>query len=278
MGERLSCSELSAAAGEPLAGTATRAERWLLVEWPAAWGRDAVADTELPPAIRTALLEFPGRVLLVRRPGRRTSTRVVLAFTTEEGGEARARELGAAGEFATADVDGDEPVGGRLLLVCAHGRRDPCCARHGPALYESLRPYVPPELLWQSSHHGGHRFAPNLLVLPDGVQLGRVPPARAADAAAALASGRIPLAWYRGRTLYEPAVQAAEVALRQELRLDRIGDVRLLDVGDGTVRFSTTRGEATMAVAGSAGPSLPASCGAAPEPTQRYDAWLESLA
>ena len=41
----------------------------------------------------------------------------------------------------------------------------------------------PPERLWQSSHLGGHRFAPNVLVLPHGVQLGRIPLERAAEVA-----------------------------------------------------------------------------------------------
>ena len=37
-------------AGEPLAGTASEATSWLLVEVRGAWGRDAVADSGLPPA------------------------------------------------------------------------------------------------------------------------------------------------------------------------------------------------------------------------------------
>ena len=43
----VSCSELSLEAGIPLAGTTTRAERWLLVEHDGPWGRDAVPDSEL---------------------------------------------------------------------------------------------------------------------------------------------------------------------------------------------------------------------------------------
>ena len=66
-----SCAEASLDAGEELAGTATEAADWLLVEVPGAWGRDALADTALPDAVREALLAFPGRAVLVRRPTRR---------------------------------------------------------------------------------------------------------------------------------------------------------------------------------------------------------------
>ena len=65
------CSQASLDAEEPLAGTATEARRWLLVEVRGAWGRDPVADTELPPGVRERLSELEGRVTFVRRPDRR---------------------------------------------------------------------------------------------------------------------------------------------------------------------------------------------------------------
>ena len=46
------CAEGSTAASEPLAGTASAGARWLVVERSGAWGRDAVADTELPIDVR----------------------------------------------------------------------------------------------------------------------------------------------------------------------------------------------------------------------------------
>ncbi len=114
-------------------------------------------------------------------------------------------------------------------------------------------------------------------MLPHGVQLGRVGPGDAAAVAGLVADGRIPLAHYRGRTLYPPHVQAAEVALRRRLGLDAVGDVRLLEDGAGKVRFATRDREACLAVEESEGPPVPASCGVEPEPTPRYAVRLESL-
>ena len=99
-------------------------------------------------------------------------------------------------------------------------------------LYEALGDHLPAASLWQASHLGGHRFAPNMVVLPSGVQLGRVSVAEAAGVAAALAAGRIPLDHYRGRTLYDAPVQAAEIAVRRALALDGVGDLRLVAHGD----------------------------------------------
>ena len=268
----MSCSDISQAAGEPLAGSATRAERWLLVELRGAWGRDAVADTDIPAMVREMLGTYDGRVLLIRRPERRDNGTTVISATAADGGlgEARRLELGSLEELPGADLSSGTSVEDPVLLVCTHGRRDACCAARGVPVYEALKTFVGPSSLWQSSHQGGHRFAANLLSLPLGVQLGRVAPAQAQAAAALLAVGRIPLAHYRGRTLYEPRVQAAEVAVRRHLRLDAVEDLQLAGVSNGTVRFHTSAGEVEAHVEAEPGLSIPASCGADAAPELRY--------
>jgi hypothetical protein len=267
------CSDGSAAAGEALAGTASQTARWLVVEWRGAWGRDAIADTGLPEQVEAALTSFDGRALLVRRPDRRSSGEAVVfhAEATEEGGALR--RLTVDGDVTERDVAQAEtaaPLDGPLVLVCAHGRRDACCARHGPPVFDSLAPHVDASLLWQSSHQGGHRFAANVLALPFGVQLGRLSPADASRAAALLREGRIPLDLYRGRTLYEPWVQAAEIELRLRHGLDGMGDLRLLAADGDRVRFAAPDGELEARVETAPGPSVAPSCGDEPEPTVRY--------
>src|SRR6185503_18818525 len=70
------CSEAARAERAPLAGTATRADAWLLVEHYGAWGERAVEQNDLPEAVRewmqaqvAALKPVVGKVrpLLVRR-------------------------------------------------------------------------------------------------------------------------------------------------------------------------------------------------------------------
>lgn len=264
------CADASARAGIGLAGTATETSRWLLVEHRGAWGRDAVEDTELPGAVRETLAAFPGRTLLVRRPDRRgEQTTVFEAEATETGGRLTRRELETMDGLAGVDVGG-EAIAGLLLLVCTHGRRDACCARLGVPVFDALAPHADPERLWQSSHQGGHRFAANVLVLPWGVQLGRVTPRDAARVIALLEDARIPLDLYRGRALHPPAVQAAEVFTRAHLGVDAVGGLELLGVDGDRVTFAHAGGEASVAVEERLGPVIPASCGTEPAPTTAY--------
>ena len=61
-------------------------------------------------------------------------------------------------------------------FVCTNGQRDLCCARFGLPTYAALRERVG-ERVWQTTHVGGHRFAPNVLTLPQAALYGRVQPA-----------------------------------------------------------------------------------------------------
>lgn len=275
----MSCSDLARAADLPLAGTATRADRWLVVEHPGPWGRDAPVETELPEVVLEAFARFDGRVLLARRPGRREADGAVafLATTTEDGGELRRADLTRLEDVAMLDpAAGGEPVDGTLVLVCTHRRRDPCCARRGVPVFNALRRHVPGDLLWRSSHHGGHRFAANVLALPHGVQLGRVEPHEAAEVATALAAGRIPLEHFRGRSLHAPEVQAADAELRRVTGLDRVVDVQLVRHGGATVVLATPRDEVELNITEHAGSPLPASCGAEPEASTSFRATVLS--
>jgi hypothetical protein len=281
----MSCAELAAGVPEPLAGTATRASRYLLVERYGAWGKDAVADSGLPVGVVARLDSWAGeephsRVLLVRRPERRRGPGVVVhSMRCAEGEAGVARlELDRIGDLVDAQLEPGEaaPFTPAMLLVCAHGRRDPCCARLGVPLYDALVGAFGPERVWQSSHQGGHRFAGNVLALPHAVQLGRVGPAEAASVATLLDGGVIPLDHYRGRTIHAPEVQAADAHVRERLGLGTVGDVR--HVGrdaDGAYVFATPAGDVRARVDAATGPALPPSCGAAPEPTTRFAVRLD---
>ena len=278
MSEAVTCSGSSLGAGESLAGTATRGKEWLLVEVRGAWGRDAVADSGLLPAVREALDAFPGNVILVRRPDRRHGVVVIRASVDENGGTAVRQELGSLDELPGAFIEAGDPTSGPIILVCGHGRRDACCARLGLPLFDALKPHVAPLRLWQSSHLGGHRFAPNVLVLPHGVQLGRIPAERAPEVAELLVDARIPLDLYRGRTIYSPPVQAAELMVRSLTGCDHLADLRLVSSESELVVFSTPAGELAVRVEERPGPAVAASCGVAPEPTSGWATSLESAA
>lgn len=271
-----SCSELSLTAGESLAGTATQGSDWLLVEARGAWGRDAIEDSGLPAAVRDGLGAYPGKVILIRRPDRRTGNAVIRAIVREGGGIATRVDLATIEHVATSDLQRGDVLAAPLFLVCMHGRRDACCARLGAPLFEAVGRHLAAEQLWQASHLGGHRFAPNVVVLPHGIQLGRIPPDRAEEIVDSVSRGRIPLDLYRGRTIYSPLVQAAEVAIRRAAGLEALDALTLVSEEDDRATFTTPSGEVTARVEQREGNAAPASCGAEPEPTVAWATSLES--
>ena len=278
------CSDLSRAADEPLAATSSTAEQLLLVEVPGPWGRDVTTPGTLPApadeAVQDWLARTPrSRLLFIRRPGRAARNSVVFVVRAEERtAEVRRIEVVRHEDLADADLDGAGEVGPwSLVLVCGHGSRDGCCALRGTAVYRALAGNVPEGELWLSSHQGGHRFAANVLVLPAGLQLGRLDPENAVSVTAHALAGRIELDHYRGRMCYDAPVQAAEHAVRRALGLHEVRDLRLVDVDGSLARFRGRDGSEHVAtVEELAGPVVPASCGAEPEAQRALTARLVS--
>ena len=101
------------------------------------------------------------------------------------------------------------------IWVCTHGKRDRCCAKYGRALYDALSPLAP-DRVWQTSHLGGHRFAPTLVTLPDGLCYGHVLPDEVQDFMDAHARSEIyNLARLRGHVSYTAEQQTADIYLRE---------------------------------------------------------------
>jgi hypothetical protein len=272
------CSEHSLAAEEQLAATATTAERWLLLEVPGGWPRDVADERALPGAARGAVDAWSAatessRVQFIRRPGRAPGRLLAFVVSSSEG-SGTVRRIDVESHEQLADLDlgaAGEEVDGSLVLVCGHGSRDRCCAVFGTPVYTELAARLGDEEVWISSHQGGHRFAANVLVLPVGLQFGRLRPEEAPLVAARALAGRIELGHYRGRTCYPGAVQAAEAAIRREAGLEGVHDLELQSVEDGVVRFRAWNdAEYAVSVEEAEGPSVPASCGESAKPQRHF--------
>lgn len=229
------CSQLSQQAGEEVLGTASQVRTFLLVEAPGAWGVDALEGARLDPEVRAWLRGLAGqgvRPLVIRGHGRqrRSGTRVFGCNVGRADGT-RGPVLGTAllddprelldlpvAELADGGQAGLEPTSTPVVGVCTHGRHDACCAELGRPLCRALHA-VDPDHVWEISHIGGDRFAPNLLVLPWGLYYGRVQPEDAEDFLATVHRGELDLAHLRGRSVLPFAAQAAEVYLRRRLGL-----------------------------------------------------------
>jgi sucrase/ferredoxin-like protein len=224
------CSFAAGAAGDPLEGTAPQADRWLLVEHPGPWPRQAL--TALPADVTDALSDWEGRVVLVRRPGRvrRAGLRHWFRVDARPGRESvRTGTYGLESELVAAvDVPG-KPYDGPLALVCSHGRHDTCCAVRGRPVAAALAA-ADPEPVWECSHVGGCRFSPAVVLLPHGYALGGLDPADAPAVLAAYRAGRLEPGVVRGRSAVPPAVQAAQHHARLATGANGVDDLRLVHV------------------------------------------------
>ncbi|MEE9385876.1 MAG: sucrase ferredoxin [Nannocystaceae bacterium] len=258
MSAATSCSRSSESAGECLPGTATaETHTWLLVEDCGVWGKRVPQELSptwtRPVAERVSALlnaHTGARLQLIRRgaAGRGRGLQVFVAQVRGAGGAGPrdgegpcalsdskpllvSRTVQSLMELDTLDLAHPEVWGevdkAPVYLVCTHGRRDACCARKGVPLYRAVEALVG-DRAWQTSHLGGHRFAPVLLTLPHGYMYGRIEVAECQELVQATDAGRVGIGTgvesrVRGRVDLSAVQQAAECFLRDALAENSFG-------------------------------------------------------
>jgi len=211
------CSD-SAAEVSP-AGTAPYAHRWWLIEDPGPWTSHAVADHTSPhiAAIRERS-HASDYILLVRpfAPHRKPAHEArVWRFTAGTQIVEVAALLSFSQDIPAETVNWQATDDYPMSLVCTNGKRDACCAVKGRELLKHL-----PDLsrIWESTHLGGHRFAPSVLFIPSGYVCGRITPTDMALMHAP--SPRLPIDRLRGRSDLTGAEQVADITVRQYAQWD----------------------------------------------------------
>ncbi|HEX7197616.1 MAG TPA: sucrase ferredoxin [Candidatus Limnocylindria bacterium] len=240
------CSALAEELDEPMIGTVDQRSRWLLLEDRSAWGTDAVKDVLGAEFAREARSLGLRPLLVRRREGdpaadllRRailvdTETREMATRTVEHPSELTASELAG-----TPMAEFGAPVHDPIFLVCTNGKRDACCAIRGRLLAAAMASRHA-DRTWETTHLGGHRFAANLVCLPDGIVYGRVSPADGPRLADAYLGGTVDAAHLRGRSAWPAAAQVAEQDVRLRHGLTGLDDVRLEGVAADGPRASVT--------------------------------------
>ena len=178
------------------------------------------------------------------------------------------RDLDLAGQIDRPDAmaaNGEE-INAPQYLVCTNGQRDLCCARFGLPVYNALTERVG-QRAWQVTHLGGHRFAPNVLTLPDACLYGRVHAGGVDEFLSLTESGAVDFSRLRGRTCYPSVVQAGEACIgRQGMRLlhvDGNDDHASIQFADDASRVTVTVGRSEQPV------QVTKSCGDT-EPTEVF--------
>jgi hypothetical protein len=223
------CSIESRRHDEDLLGSAPNADVWFMLEHYGRWGSKAFnesdLDADLKAQVNTQLAAIPNsRLLLVKQDaapegGLRFFAAVASANppTLYEFRLSDYSELGAIDLAALAAGDAryaDHIVERKMAVVCTNGLRDQCCALNGMKAYMGLKVEFPEEV-WQSTHHGGHRYSANMLAMPHGLSYGKMDQ-EGEDIVRKFLAGKMPLGHLRGRSTLPGPAQAAEGLLRAQ--------------------------------------------------------------
>lgn len=215
------CSVRAELRGDVMLGTAFDEAGVMLVEQPGPWGHAGLRESHFDAAVANQLerqaTDHGLRLLAIRRPGR-TPAGAVRHWAVASDGVLRWGAFDAEAELLDLPLDGSagtvDPHA--AYLVCAHSKRDTCCALRGRPLAAALHELRPGQA-WECSHLGSHRYAANLLVLPLGLLYGRVPSGAAAEVVAATDRGDVMAGLLRGRIGMPQAAQVAIGYAHQEL-------------------------------------------------------------
>jgi hypothetical protein len=229
-----------------MAGTVNPLGLWLLIEFRARWEREAIQVFAEAVQLRLKSLraKVPAmRLALIRQPDR-TSGPLSLFWAFSHEHRPRLYRTHFTNyedlRFDAQQMDGE--IAEKLFAVCTHGTHDLCCARFGNTIYTRMRAIC--ENVWQISHVGGCRFAPNVVCLPHGIVYGRVESGDCEAIVSGYQQGSILVTKARGRSCYSKPIQAAEHFLRSEKNLTDVGDLSLIGAsenppGQWSVTFSS---------------------------------------
>ncbi|MBD2344911.1 sucrase ferredoxin [Anabaena subtropica] len=204
------CSLVSQANKEDPIGTAGSYDHWLIMEAPQPWSQEIFQENpttkslmglfqelifqqgvKLRPMLIAPDREYSHsgftRVLYYHRPTQMFSQFEKQEFIVPEE-EANAlltailkqlmqqpNDLSKFQQYQQQNIDIRE------LMVCTHAQVDLACGRFGTPIYRRLRKEYAPASngklrVWQTTHFGGHQFAPTLVDLPQGCLWGHLKP------------------------------------------------------------------------------------------------------
>ena len=193
------CSQVSKAKGVDPIGSAPKVDYWILVEVAQPWPLAMFAENPMIGQMFSLVKQLvfrrgvmvrpiaiapdpeystPGftRIIYYRRPAQQFAKYLKEEYVVPED-QANALVLGLLNRllgkentvtpFLSYQQDTQHL---REMLVCTHTQVDLACGRFGTPIYRQLRQQSDQSNLriWQSTHFGGHQFAPTLIDLPTG--------------------------------------------------------------------------------------------------------------
>ena len=167
----MGCAQQSKERNEELIGsTLENITRWILLPYTKKWpARIKLDSLDIPSKTKDMIaqaLQVPQTRLQLIKRAHLSVPKSIFFFEN--------RQLYQQNESTVSLTKEDMDLcDATMILICTHGSRDRCCGTLGGRLYAKASKRYP-SMIWQTSHVGGHRFAPTLLSLPQGMMYGRV--------------------------------------------------------------------------------------------------------
>lgn len=219
------CSLNSKAVIEQIFATASYFKRLLLIEYNNAWSEKPIKANNLDEKINDFISklekEHSIKILFIKNKRSRSySTTLFTVDGAEEKPIFNHFVLNSINEILNFSIDdlfsktSFNKFKEDLYLVCTNGKKDKCCSKFGIPIFKELTKYS--SHVWECTHVGGDRFAPNVIHLPYYHFYGHLTTSIIADFYTQTFNGLIYLPNYRGRSVYKTIEQAAEYFLRSK--------------------------------------------------------------
>jgi len=225
------CSLMTRQTGEPLAGTAPFAKHFIFITWPKKYWQYDALDSKggFPEGLKEWMKsqsEIIGKVsirLVSHKELNNESVNIYIypekiyysnILPEEISGVLMSHFLNECNSKNIAkNIEKDH------ILVCTHGRHDKCCAKFGQELASNLRNHLKDQQhnieVFDSSHLGGHRFAPTMIDFPSGRAYGQLTIEEIPDYFESRKLGMVYAKAYRGSVFLPDLEQVAEAYLQR---------------------------------------------------------------
>ncbi len=220
------CSLNSTDLQEDIFATASYFTKLLLVEYNFPWPEDPLTNNLLPQEVNDYLLHFKkasrsNRVLFVKNKQKANLQINIFAINnlweqpyTNHFILTDHKELLNFSETALFSKTHENKFPDLIYLVCTNGKKDKCCSKFGVPVFKQLSQLA--GNVWECTHVGGDRFAPNVLALPCCIFYGSLSIEDLPALVELTKEKKIFLKKYRGRSCNSLIEQAAEYYLRKQ--------------------------------------------------------------
>jgi len=251
-----SCSQLSIESSEQLFATSPVVHYWYLLEFNEQWEEDAFNNSRLSKDIKKKITELTShkpysRLQLIKKTKRdRNNLKLFIAITKENQKELYSIDIADYEEILNLNpynlFDSANQQTQQIILVCTHNSYDKCCGKYGKEVYKYLSIKEKDFDIWQTTHLGGHRFAANILMLPEGLYFGRVNSESFIHIKNEYSNNKIYLDSLRGKCYYKKEIQASEYYLRSKLEFYGLNNIKLVSSFNKNSNITVTVFENTL--------------------------------